>query len=133
MKRAITWLRISYLTGAIADGTFVVLILMPARMAETEFRYPMGIAAALMLGWTMLLLWANVKPLERKGVLLLTIFPVITGLFVSATWGFFAGLLTFQQFVSAALVELGIALLMGFSYWQTRVESPRIGGKAQVS
>ena len=33
---------------------------------------------ALMFGWTTLLLWGNQKPIERKGVLLLTIFPVLT-------------------------------------------------------
>lgn len=134
MKATITWLRISYLTGAVADGTCAVLMLMPSRMAESEFRYPMGLAASLMFGWTLLLLWANLKPLERKGVLLLTIFPMITGLFVSAIWAYFTGLLSFQQFITAALVELAIALLMAFSYQKARsAESPRIGGKAQVA
>jgi hypothetical protein len=45
-----------------------------------EYRYAMGIGASLMLGWTGLLLWADRKPLERRGVLLLTIFPVKVGL-----------------------------------------------------
>ncbi len=33
-----------------------------------------------MLGWTVLLLWADRKPVERKGVLLITVLPVIAGL-----------------------------------------------------
>jgi hypothetical protein len=53
------------------------------------YRYAMGIAAAMMWGWTTLLIWGVQDPLERKGVLLLTVFPVITGLRLSNV---FAGL-----------------------------------------
>jgi hypothetical protein len=44
------------------------------------YRYAMGMGASLMLGWTVLLLWADWKPLERKGVLLIALFPVVLGL-----------------------------------------------------
>lgn len=37
----------------------------------------MGQACALMWGWTFLLIWADRKPLERRGVILLTVFPVV--------------------------------------------------------
>ena len=83
MKSAIRWLRANYIAGAFADGLIGILMLIPSRMGETEFRYSMGLGAALMFGWTALLLWGNMKPLERKGILLLTIFPVITGLIVN--------------------------------------------------
>lgn len=45
-----------------------------------EYRYAMAVAAALMAGWTVLLLWADRKPIERRGVLLVTICPVLLGL-----------------------------------------------------
>jgi hypothetical protein len=48
------------------------------------YRFAMGIAASLMTGWTLLLLWAALEPIGRRGVLLLTVFPVITGI-VAAT------------------------------------------------
>ena len=86
MKSAIRWLKASYIAGAVADGLTGVLILIPSRMGEAGFRYAMGLAAALMFGWTVLLLWGNIKPLERKGILLITIFPVITGLLATGIW-----------------------------------------------
>ena len=80
-KIAVRWLKASYIAGVLADGLVGVLMLIPDRMGETEFRVPMGLAASLMFGWTALLLWAYRKPFERKGVLLLTIFAVIFGQF----------------------------------------------------
>jgi hypothetical protein len=44
----------------------------------------MRIGASLMSGWTVLLIWAALDPLGRRGILLLTVFPVITGI-VAAT------------------------------------------------
>jgi len=48
----------------------------------------MGIGGSLMAGWTLLLLWAVRKPIERRAVILLTAFPVVFGLFVVALVGF---------------------------------------------
>jgi predicted neutral ceramidase superfamily lipid hydrolase len=31
-----------------------------------------------MLGWTVLLFWAQLKPIERADILLITLFPVVT-------------------------------------------------------
>ena len=69
VNASVRWLRANFITGAIADGIIGILILIPSQMGETEFRYPMGLAASLMFGWTLLLIWAYRKPVERKGVL----------------------------------------------------------------
>ena len=53
INQKIKWLRISYWAGAIADLLMVILFLIPERMGESEFRYPMGLAAALMMGSTL--------------------------------------------------------------------------------
>ncbi len=37
-----------------------------------------------MLGWTVLLFWAQLKPIERADILLITLFPVITILAIAA-------------------------------------------------
>ena len=42
----------------------------------------MGMAGSLMIGWTLLLLWAVRKPIERRVVILLTAFPVVLGMFI---------------------------------------------------
>ena len=40
-----------------------------------------------MTGWTFLLIWALQRPVARRGVLLLTAFPVIFGLFITTVNG----------------------------------------------
>jgi hypothetical protein len=89
----VTWLRTSYWVGAVADAVIGIVMLIPGRMGETEFEYPMGLAAALMFGWTVLLIWADRKPMERKAILLITVFPVITGLLLSGIYAVATGLL----------------------------------------
>ena len=46
---------------------------------------------ALMWGWTALLIWADRKPIERRGVLLLTIVPVVGMMLVFNIVGFASG------------------------------------------
>ena len=53
------------------------------------YRFALGIAASMMWGWTFLLIWGAQDPLKRKGTLILTSFPVITGLAIS---NIFAGM-----------------------------------------
>jgi hypothetical protein len=48
------------------------------------YLYVSRIAGALMLGWTVLLFWAQMKPIERADILLITLFPVVTLLAVAA-------------------------------------------------
>ena len=52
-------------------------------LPEIPYRYAMGLAGSLMLGWTILLLWADRKPIERRGVLLITNL-VVLGLMCSS-------------------------------------------------
>jgi len=96
MEKRVRWLRISYWTGAVIDGVAALQLLVPNLFAAInrlpDFRpslastYVSGMAASLMLGWTILLLWANRQPLERKGVLVITIVPVILGLVTTEVW-----------------------------------------------
>ena len=120
MKSEILWLKISYIAGAVADGLVGILLLIPDRMGEAEFRYPMGVAASLMFGWTFLLVWANRKPVERKGVLLLTIFPVITGLLIAGVAAVASGIFPFSKIIPSSLLEIGLIALFGYSYVKAR-------------
>jgi uncharacterized membrane protein len=112
----ITWLRTSYWVGVVADAVATVAILIPSRMGESEFRYPMGLAAALMLAWTVLLIWADRRPVERRGVLLLTVFPLITGLMASCVFAGSSGQLPMEQVVARLAVMGIIAVLLLYSY-----------------
>lgn len=51
---------------------------------DRSFRLTMAIGGVLMTGWTFLLLWAVRDPIERRFVILLTAFPVVSGFFVIA-------------------------------------------------
>ena len=125
MDAAVRWLRASYIAGAVADGLIGILMLLPDRMGETEFRYPMGLGASLMFGWTALLLWANRRPMERKGILILTIFPVISGLVATGIWAVAAGRFPFQKTAPSAILGIALIVLMGFSYWKATVAENR--------
>ena len=90
MAAAIRWLRIAYWIGAIVDLVAAVQMVRPGLMAfgmrldnfapGADYRYATGMGASLMLGWTALLIWADRKPIERRGILPLTVFPVVVGL-----------------------------------------------------
>jgi hypothetical protein len=117
-RSKITWLRISYWSGAIADGIIAIRTLVPEIMGE--FRYAMGIAATVIVGWTCLLIWADRKPVERKGVLLLTIFPVISGLLLTATYAAATDMIPYERMVPLWIAGMGLIVLMGFSYFNAR-------------
>ena len=116
----VRWLKTSFVAGAVADAVFGIVILLPSRMGETEFTYPMGLAASLMFGWTLLLLWGYQKPAERKGVLLITIFPVLTGLLATAAYHLAVGTLPLARMPPALIIEVAIMGLMGFSYFSAQ-------------
>jgi hypothetical protein len=122
----IRFLRASYWIGAIVDALVMVPMLSP-RVASvvlgipnfnpgSDYRYAIYIAASLMLGWVCLLIWADRKPIERKGVLLLTIFPAITGLVISGVYGVTSNLIPIEKMIPTWTVQAMLALLFGFSY-----------------
>jgi hypothetical protein len=96
-----TWLRASYWIGAAVDAVNAVAMLNPRWMAlplgiepppsGVEVRAALAMASALMLGWTALLIWGSRRPVERRGVLLLTVCPVIVGLALTTGYAFAAG------------------------------------------
>jgi len=124
MKDRKRWLRISYWTGAVIDGVAALQLLMPNLFAvinrlpdfHSSLTYASGMAASLMLGWTVLLLWANRQPLERKGVLVITIVPVILGLVVTEVWATWSGFLAVGALVPVWVLQAALCALFAFSY-----------------
>ena len=84
----------SYWIGILADALATVLLFSPTVAGlvlqpqsfevSASYLYVSRIAGALMLGWTVLLFWAQLDPVERADILLLTLFPVVTLLAVAA-------------------------------------------------
>jgi len=83
-------LQVAFLVGAVTDGLAVIPMLSrrigaalfggDSARNNIEYRIAWGIGAALMAGWTLLLLWGAARPIERREILLLTVFPVISGI-----------------------------------------------------
>jgi len=80
-----------------------------------DYRYAMYMGARLMFGWTVLLLWAERKPLERKGVLLVTLL-VIVGEAATQAWGIAVGFVPFQTLLPAFGLQIMLGTLFIFSY-----------------
>jgi hypothetical protein len=120
MRKKILWLRISYWVGAIADGLATIRLLFPQFSHGVEYRYALGLAAALMLGWTILLIWADRKPLERKGVILLTAFPAVFGLLLVEIYAVISGVITFARMLPTGIFLIALIALFTFSYFNAR-------------
>lgn len=126
MANKILFLRVSYWAGAILDMLAFLIMLFPALFAwnnkltdfnpRLEYRYAMGMGAPLMLGWTILLLWADRKPLERKSILLFTIL-VILGEVVTEIFGVMTGFITVSAMLLTWILQLLLSALFVFSYW----------------
>jgi hypothetical protein len=72
MNRAVFLLRLSYWIAAIADFTIAILFLMPERMGVPNVVYPMGLASVVAFSWSVILVMADRKPLERRWILIPT-------------------------------------------------------------
>lgn len=124
LKEAIRWLRISYWTGAVTatlaalqmfvPWIFAAIYRQPGPQPLLQLRYEMGMRIPVMLGWTVLLLWANRDPFERRGVLLITIVPVIAGLVINESWPVLSGLVALEATLPVWGLQVILILLFGF-------------------
>lgn len=129
MTSRVVWLRTSYWVGAIADALNVVAMVHPPLLQATlglpddEFsvvtRSALGMGASLMLGWTVLLIWADRKPLERRGVLLLTVCPVILGLALTTLYGVVTSYIPISRAISVWVFQVVLVALFLFSYFRS--------------
>jgi hypothetical protein len=129
-KRKILLLRISFWVGAVVDLLAAVQLLLPdlwasmngltAYSPNATLNFALILAASLMLGWTALLVWADRKPLERKGVLLLTVFPVVVGLALNNVASVALGLRLLFFAAPELAIQAIVAGLLLFSYFNAR-------------
>ena len=124
----IRWLRICYWAGAITDF-FAAFAMMFSGVGASvyglhgfhpgaDYRYAMGMGAALMLGWTAILIWADRKPVERKFVLVITVFPAITGLIVSELLAVRDGFLPFAAVTPTLILQLALSAFFITAYFR---------------
>ena len=101
-KKQIKWLRISCWIAAVVDLIFAVFLIFFPGVTEFIWQLDSPIQGTdllwtkyfgtLVFAWTCVLFWADRKPVERRGVVYLTIAPVIAGLISVKTYGVVYGL-----------------------------------------
>jgi hypothetical protein len=131
-QHKILLLRVSYWTGAIIDLLAATQLLIPNLWASMNgfstytpnptLTFALTIASALMFGWTLLLIWADRKPIERKGVLLLTAFPVVFGLGLNNVLSVISGLTPISSILPELVLQSSLTALFLFSYLSARRE-----------
>jgi hypothetical protein len=125
----ILWLRISYWAGAVLDILAALVMLFPSLFitvnqpvnfqADASYRYAMGMGAPLMIGWTVLLLWADRRPVERKGILPITLI-VVTGEVVIQIWGILTDFVPLPALLPTFIMQALLSSLFVFSYVHVR-------------
>jgi hypothetical protein len=136
----VRWLRRSYRAGALVDALAAVGMAHPKlfgptlrfdpefRRAGPEFTYAMRAGAPLMAGWTVLLIWADRRPLERRGVLAITVLPVILGLMANDAQAVRAGRLSGRSVAPVRALQIALVGLFGYSLARARLAVSKSGG-----
>ncbi len=124
MQNKIRLLHIAYWWGILADAAMAVLFLfpnlflqfMPVRLPpDSGLRYGLLTAAPLMIGWTILLFWADRKPIERKVILLLTV-PVVAGYVLVEAYNILSGVTTLGEMLPLFASQTCMSALFVVSY-----------------
>jgi glycerol-3-phosphate acyltransferase PlsY len=99
----------------IVTGNTLVLLFPPATDA---LRFAGAQIAVFMFAWTVLLLWADQRPIERRMVLLFTAIPVIVGLAWANFYAFALGLAIITNLVAMVAIQsvLVIIFLLGYVF-----------------
>jgi len=106
----------SYWIGIIADAIATLLLFVPSAAnavlhplpfeISPVYLYVSRVAGALMLGWTVLLFWAQLKPIDRADILLITLFPSVTLLAGAAVFVVRSGQISISSMVPMFILYL---------------------------
>jgi hypothetical protein len=116
-------LRWAFMAGAVTDALALVPMLIP-EMARIlwgfddptgSYRFAMGYGASLMLGWTVLLLWAYQRPRERRFVSAMTVI-VIYGLVLTEVLAVRSGAIELARMVPTFILQAGLLALFASAY-----------------
>ena len=130
MDMKILYLRICFLTGAILDAFFVLPLMFPKLAGfivgidnynpDTMTMYMMNVGAALMAGWTGILFWAAIKPIERKGIIPITIFPLLSGLIAAGIYFYISGGIQLEKILPLLMVSVILIISQSIGYFITK-------------
>ena len=86
------------------------------------YRFAMGYGASLMFGWTVLLLWAYARPIERQFVAALTVF-VLYGLVATEIAAVLAGDMAVWRMVPTWCLQAALLSVFAAAYHYVRRSS----------
>ncbi len=130
-KDNVVVLKTAFLIGAVADGVIAIewflislgLVDLPVHPSffvgsGQDFQFVLSIGGLFMMGWAFLLYWGSLRPIERRGVLLLT--AVMLFIAILSDGIVFAHLFSTKQIVLGTLVKLFLVILFAGSYWHSK-------------
>jgi len=125
IEGSLKFARFVCLLGAFLDGLTLLPMLFPSVggmmfgirgfAPGADYRYAMNVGASLMLGWTLLLIWAAQRPLIRAGVLPLTV-VVVLGLLSAGIGAVTSGLIPLKNMVPTFVLQAAVITLFSIGY-----------------
>ena len=123
-------LRGVFLAGAVTDAVALLPMLLPSlatliwglRDASDSYQLAMRCGASLMLGWTLLLVWASRRPLERYVIAPFTVL-VVGGIIVSEIAGAAAGVVDAWRVVPTWCLQAILLVLFAWASYAGREAS----------
>lgn len=135
MDKKVFLLRLCYWIGIIFDGAMVFPLLSPKILGvmfgipnfnpDVNFRVVSFVGAALMAGWTVLLFWADRKPVERRDILLITLYPVLSGLILACIYAVAQGMTKIGWMLPTFTLQGILFVLDHVAYIQSRPMNER--------
>ncbi|HAM59943.1 MAG TPA: hypothetical protein DCQ64_32850 [Candidatus Rokubacteria bacterium] len=116
-------LRVAFLAGPVTDAAALVPMLFPFLAGlvwgfhdvSGSYRFAMGYCAALMLGWTALLIWAYRRPMKSRAVAALTAL-VLYGLVLTEILAVLSGALEASRMVPTWCLQAALLALFASAY-----------------
>ena len=131
-KDNVVVLKTAFLIGAVADGVIAIewflislgLVDLPVHPSffvgsGQDFQFVLSIGGLFMMGWAFLLYWGSFRPIERRGVLLLTAAMLFIAILSDGI--VFGHLFSTKQIVLGTSVKLSLVILFAGSYWHSRI------------
>jgi hypothetical protein len=120
---AVFWLKLSFIIGAVVDALALIPMVVPwvAKILwgfedfNGIYYFAMGMGASLMAAWTLLLLWAFRKPLERRMIALLTML-IILGIAAAEILALSRGDIAAGKLVGTFILQTFLLLLFSYSF-----------------
>lgn len=142
VERQLVFLKLSFMIGTIADfvvgvnwllislGHNIPNLISSFRGTGTDYRFAMYIGTMFMFGWTVLLFWGYLKPVERRGLLMITAVLLLISIMVELL--FYRDLLTGSGLLTGIILRLLIIVKFTFSYFYSLKKHYRVGGQGEA-